>query len=78
MLVVLSLHSNSPINGHAALLLYPKKAFKGNAYRKAADAIKDISFEITEDNAMGFSNGKIKTKIIGKPSDFFLIYKVIN
>ncbi|GKY90964.1 hypothetical protein MPSEU_000069200 [Mayamaea pseudoterrestris] len=36
------------------------------AYTRAAEAIRDVDYEITEDNAMGLSKGKTKVPGIGK------------
>jgi hypothetical protein len=38
----------------------------GGTYTKAVNAIKDIQFEITEDNAKGLGKGKTKVANIGK------------
>ena len=39
-----------------------------NTYSKVAATIKNLPFEITEDNAMGLSKGKTKVAGIGKSS----------
>ena len=36
-----------------------------NTYRKVANAVKELGFEITLDNAKGLGGGK-KTKVAGK------------
>ena len=48
MLVLLSLHSDFPINGYVALLL-DHKALKGNSYQKAEYSIKYTPFETIEE-----------------------------
>ena len=40
----------------------------GASYNKVSSAIKDMTVEITADNAMGFSKGKTKVPGIGKSS----------
>jgi len=45
-----------------------KNANAGATYRKVANAIKDIKFEITEDNAKGLGKGKTKVANVGKSS----------
>jgi hypothetical protein len=40
----------------------------GASYRKVANAVKELDFEITEDNAKGMSKGKTKIPGIGKGS----------
>lgn len=45
-----------------------KNSNAGATYRKVANAIKDIAFEITTDNAKGLSKGKTKVPNIGKAS----------
>ena len=45
-----------------------KNSNAGATYRKVANAIKDIEFEITQDNAKGLGKGKTKVANIGKSS----------
>lgn len=48
--------------------LKEKNSHAGNSYRKVANAIKDLDYEITEDNALGLGKGKTKVAGIGKKS----------
>merc|ERR1712228_905274 len=45
-----------------------KNANAGTSYKKVAAAIKDLTFQVTKDNAMGLCKGKTKVPGIGKGS----------
>lgn len=55
--------------------VYAKEANRNasNTYRKVAQAVKDLSFEITEDNAKGLGGGKNKVPGIGKKSAEYML-----
>mmetsp|Transcript_16113 Transcript_16113/g.19686 ORF Transcript_16113/g.19686 Transcript_16113/m.19686 type:complete len:457 (+) Transcript_16113:117-1487(+) len=64
--------SNAPI--YEILLEFSEIYFKekntnaGNSYRKVANVVKELDFEITSDNAQGLGKGKTKVAGIGKGS----------
>ena len=67
MLVVLSLYSNYPMNEYVDFFL-TTNYFKANAYQKASDTIKLISFETTRNNSMGCQRSRQMLKLLEKPS----------
>lgn len=47
---------------------FSSSSLKGGTYKKVANAIKDLDYEITADNAKGLGKGKTKVDGIGKGS----------
>ena len=49
-------------------LLSIGNANAGSSYTRAVNALKDVEYEITADNALGLAKGDTKVKNIGKSS----------
>ena len=52
----------------SSLYYKEKNSNASNTYKKVAQAVKEMKFEIIEDNALGLGKGKTKVARIGKGS----------